>query len=140
MPGFPFSNHGIILFDGVCNYCSRWVDFIIRNDKKDYFRFATLQSEAAQRLLNKEINSSRYYSDSVIFIENGMLFFKSDAGLRILKKLGFPFSLAYSFIVIPKFIRTAVYNFIANNRYKWFGKKEICRIPFTEEEKRKFLH
>ncbi|MEP7167743.1 MAG: DCC1-like thiol-disulfide oxidoreductase family protein [Bacteroidota bacterium] len=146
MSEIPFENHGIILFDGVCNYCSRWVDLIIRNDKKDYFRFATLQSETAKDLLSQKRIPSQHFlptmsgqADSVILIENGKIFFKSEAGLRIQRKLRFPFPLLYSLIIFPKFIRDAVYNFIANNRYKWFGKKEICRVPVTEEEKRKFL-
>ena len=139
MSDVPNENHGIILFDGVCNYCSHWVDFIIRHDKKDYFRFAILQSEAAKKLLNKINIAEEIFPDSIILIENEKLFFKSDAGLKILRKLNFPFSVLYIFIVFPKFIRDGVYNFIANNRYKWFGKKEVCRMPVTEEEKRKFL-
>lgn len=139
MSEIPFENHGIILFDGVCNYCSRWVDLIMRNDKKDYFRFASLQSETAKKLIDRKRIPSQNFPDSVILIENGKIFFKSTAGLRIQRKLNFPFPLLYSLIIFPKFIRDAIYNFIANNRYKWFGKKEICRVPITEEEKRKFL-
>ncbi|HKR03518.1 MAG TPA: DCC1-like thiol-disulfide oxidoreductase family protein [Bacteroidia bacterium] len=146
MPGIPFENHGIILFDGACNYCSRWVDLIMKFDKKDYFRFAALQSDTAQKFLNQKNNSSQQLPDSVILIENarpgsagGNMFFKSDAGLRIMRKLGFPHSLLFGLIIFPKFIRDAVYNFIADHRYKWFGKREICRVPVTEEEKRKFI-
>ncbi|MFI5219790.1 MAG: thiol-disulfide oxidoreductase DCC family protein [Bacteroidia bacterium] len=131
--------HGIILFDGVCNYCSGWVDFIMRHDKKDYFRFATLQSEIAKGLLAEKNISNNNLPDSVILIENEKIFFRSDAGLRIQQKLNFPFPILYSLIIVPRFIRDAVYNFIANNRYKWFGKKEICRVPVSEQEKNKFL-
>jgi|SRR6185436_84808 len=139
MPGIPFRDHGIILFDGICNYCSRWVDLVMENDKKDHFRFATIQSETGQKLLHQKVFPSQNLPDSVILIENGNMFFKSDAGLKIAKKLDFPFSLLYGFIIFPKFIRDRVYDFIANNRYKWFGKKEICRVPVTEEENKKFL-
>jgi len=140
MPDVPFQNHGIILFDGVCNFCSRWVDLIMKHDKKDYFRFATLQSEIAQNLLRQKNIAEENFPDSVILVESGQLFLKSDAGLRIHRGLGFPFSALYIFIVFPKAIRDAVYNLIANNRYKWFGKKNACRVPVTEEEKRKFLN
>jgi predicted DCC family thiol-disulfide oxidoreductase YuxK len=140
MPDVPFQNHGIVLFDGVCNFCSRWVDLIMKHDKKDYFRFATLQSEIAKKLLDQKKIEEENFPDSVILVESGQLFLKSDAGLRIHRRLGFPFSTLYLFIVFPKFIRDAVYDFIADNRYKWFGKKEDCRVPVTEEEKRKFLN
>lgn len=131
--------HGIILFDGVCNYCSGWVDFIMKHDKKDYFRFATLQSETAKKLLVQKNIITNTLPDSVILIEDEKIFLKSDAGLRIQRKLKFPFPVFYSLIIFPRFIRDGVYNFFANNRYKWFGKKEICRVPVNEEEKRKFL-
>ncbi|MEO5571835.1 MAG: thiol-disulfide oxidoreductase DCC family protein [Bacteroidia bacterium] len=139
MTDVPFQNHGIILFDGVCNYCSRWVDIIIKHDKKDYFRFATLQSETAKKLLNQKGIGEVNFPDSVILIEKGKLFLKSDAGLEVFRKVGFPFSILYCLIVFPKSIRDGIYDFIANNRYKWFGKKEVCRIPETDVEKRKFL-
>ena len=147
MPDFPFNQHGIILFDGLCNYCSRWVDRIIKNDKKDYFRFASLQSENAKIIL-KQLNAHSQNSsvtlsvqpDTFILIENGKIFFRSEAALRILRRLQFPFYLLFVCILIPGFIRDGVYNLIAKNRYKWFGKREICRMAVTEEEKRKFLN
>ncbi len=140
MPDIPFRNHGIILFDGICNYCSRWVNLVMKYDGKDHFRFATIQSETGQKFLKQNFFSSQNIPDSVMLIENGKMFFKSEAGLRIAKKLNFPFSLLFGFIIFPEFIRDSIYNFIANNRYKWFGKREICRVPVTEEEKRKFLN
>ena len=133
------NNHGIILFDGVCNYCSGWVDFIMKRDRKDYFRFATLQSATAKKLLQGLNLSLENLEDSVILIEKNKIFFKSDAGLRIQKKLKFPFPLFYGLIIVPKFIRDGIYEWIAGNRYKWFGKREVCRVPVTDEEKRKFL-
>jgi predicted DCC family thiol-disulfide oxidoreductase YuxK len=139
MSAIPSENHGIILFDGVCNYCSGWIDLVMKYDKKDYFRFATLQSETAQKFLNQKNISKENLPDSVILIENGKVFFRSDAALRIQRKLGFPFSILYFLMVIPTVIRDGVYNFIANNRYKWFGKKEVCRTAITENEKKKFI-
>ena len=139
MQKIPSVNHGIILFDDVCNFCSRWVDLIMKYDNKDYFRFATLQSEFAKKLLSQKNIAKENFPDSVMLIENGEQFFKSDAGLRIHRKLGFPFSIVYVFIFLPKNIRDGVYDGIANNPYKWFGKKEVCRVPETEEEKKKFL-
>jgi predicted DCC family thiol-disulfide oxidoreductase YuxK len=133
-------NHGIILFDGVCNYCSGWIDFVMKRDKKDYFRFATLQSGTAKKLLAERNISTENLHDSVILIENNRVLFKSDAGLRIQKKLKFPFPLFYGLIIIPRFIRDGIYEWIARNRYKWFGKKEVCRVPVTNEEKKKFLN
>lgn len=134
-----FENQGIILFDGMCNYCSGWIDFIIKHDKKDYFRFATLQSDIAKKFLAKKNILAENLPDSIILIEGEKIYFRSDAGLRIQRKLNFPFPLLYFLIIFPRFIRDGVYDFIADHRYQWFGKKENCRVPVTEEEKRKFL-
>ena len=132
-------NHGIVLFDGFCNYCSGWINFIMKHDGKDYFRFATLQSEISKKLLEEKNISTVNLPDSVILIENEKIFYRSDAGLRIQRKLNFPFPIFYSLIIFPRFIRDGIYDWIANNRYKWFGKKSACRVPVTEKEKKKFL-
>lgn len=127
-----FKTH-IILFDGVCNLCNRWIQRIIRWDKKRYFYFASLQSEAGQEVClyyNIAQNTSpKHPYSSVILIENGKVFTKSSAVLRILKKLSGCWPLAYSLICVPKFIRDFVYQIIAENRYRWFGKKKECMIP-----------
>ena len=129
----------IILFDGVCNLCNTSVNFIIKHDTNNHFRFASLQSDAAkEQLLHNNIKNDKNQLDSIILIENNHIYYQSSAALRILKKLKFPINFGYVFIVIPSFIRDAVYHFIAKNRYKWFGKKDICRIP-TKEELDKFL-
>ena len=130
-------NHHIILFDGVCNFCNYWVNFIIDRDKDDIFKFAALQSEAGQRLLNN-FNLKAEDFNTFILIEGEIYFTKSTAALMIARKLNFPFKVLYYFIFIPKFLRDLIYSLIATNRYKFFGKRDICRIP-SENEKEKFL-
>ena len=132
-------NKSIILFDGVCNLCNSSVNFILKNDVKNQFKFASLQSDVAQQiLLQYKVKNDKNHFDSVILIENDKLYDKSTAALRILRKLKFPFNKGWIFIVFPKFIRDHIYNLIAKNRYKWFGKKNVCRIP-TKEELEVFL-
>lgn len=120
----------IILFDGVCNLCSGAVQFIIKRDPKHYFRFASLQSEAGNNLLQQH-GLSEGYVDSIVLLENGKAFTKSAAALRIAKKLKGLWPLMYGLVIIPPFIRNAMYNWIAARRYQWFGKKEACWIPDT---------
>ena len=127
----------IILFDGVCNLCNSSVNLIIDHDKKNDFRFASLQSEAGQDLLKKfHLNVKDF--DSIILIENGKHYQRSSAVLKIVKKFPGLWKLLYLFIIVPKPLRDFVYDNIADNRYKWFGKKESCRVP-TPELKEKFL-
>lgn len=128
----------IILFDGVCNLCSDAVIFIIKHDKKNLFRFAALQSEPGTEFIDKyDIDTSQ--TDSIILVEEKRYFTKSTAALRIARHLSGGYPLLYGFIILPKFIRDWMYDIIANNRYKWFGKKDRCMIP-TPELKAKFLH
>lgn len=127
----------IILFDGVCNLCNSSVNFIIDHDKNDVFKFASLQSDAGQELLKKFDLSTKDF-DSIIFVDNGKFYTKSSAVLRIVKDFPGLWKLLYASIIIPPFIRNFIYEIIANNRYKWFGKKDSCRIP-TPELKSKFL-
>lgn len=129
--------HKIILFDGVCNLCNGAINFVIKRDKKDIFQFATLQSEIGQELLSKfKIDTSKV--DSIILIDGENCYVKSSAALGISKHLSGGYPLLYGFLILPKFIRNNVYDYIARNRYKWFGKKESCMIP-TPELKEKFL-
>ena len=118
----------IILFDGVCNFCNAIVNFIIRQDKKNIFLFAALQSNAGKALLEKyKINWKE--SDSFVVIENGKTWQRSNAALRLYDKLPWYWKWTQAFWIVPKFLRDGVYNFIAKNRYKWFGKKEECMVP-----------
>ncbi len=131
------SKHKIILFDGVCNLCNGSVVFAIKRDKNDVFRFAALQSEVGGELTSKfNIDTSK--TDSIILIDGENHYVKSSAALRIAKHLSGGWPLMYGFIIIPKFIRNAVYDYIAKHRYKWYGKKESCMIP-TPELQAKFL-
>ena len=129
-------NNPILLFDGVCNYCNRWVNFIIRHDKKKKFRFAALQSEAGKKLL-KQYNITED-ADSAVLIYLDKIYLKSSAGLHILYHLGGIYSLAFIFIIIPAYIRDFYYDIIARNRYKWWGKRNECMIP-SQDVKERFL-
>lgn len=126
-------NKAVILFDGVCNLCNTSVDFIIRKDKNEYFQFGALQQSPD---LLKKYDIDAEYLNSLVLIENKKVYYKSSAALRIAKKLDGAWPLLFSFIVIPTFVRDPVYNFIANNRYRWFGKGNSCRLPTPEEAKR----
>ena len=127
----------IVLFDGVCNLCSSSVQFILKHDKKNQFLFGSLQGHYGQEMLQKyQLPSSEF--NSFMLIEEGNLYTKSTGALRMLKHIGGFWSLAYVFIIVPKFIRDAVYNLVARNRYKWFGKKNECWLP-RPEWKAKFL-
>lgn len=127
----------VVLFDGVCNLCSSSVQFILKHDKKNQFLFGSLQGNYGQEMLQKyQLSSSEF--NSFMLIEEGKLYTKSTGALRMLKYIGGFWGLAYGFIIVPKFIRDAVYNWISRNRYKWFGKKNECWLP-SAELKSKFL-
>ena len=132
-----FENKSIILFDGVCNLCNASVKFIIKHDKKAQFLFASFQSDAAKEIL-LQFNLKNLNEKSVILIETGKVYDKSTAALKIAKQLKGGFKLLYGFIFVPKFLRDWVYNFLANHRYNWFGKRESCMVP-SPELKNKFL-
>ena len=131
------SGHAIVLFDGVCNLCNSSVNLILERDRNDYFRFGALQSDAGERLI-EEFGIDRAETDSVILIEEGDVHVYSTAALRIARSLSGAWPLAYAFIVVPRFLRDAVYKIVARNRYKWFGKQDLCRVP-TPEEAAKFI-
>jgi len=121
----------IILFDGVCNLCNGTVDFLLKRDSKKQFRFTSIQSKAAQLLLHKcQIPSE---TDSVILIKSNKVYFESDAAIEIAGMLPFPWKMGTIFRIIPKKIRDNIYRRIAKNRYRWFGKRDTCRIPAPSE-------
>jgi len=125
----------VILFDGECNFCDASVQFIIKRDPYEYFQFAALKSETGVQLA-KEYHIPDDV-DSMVLIENGKTYMKSSAALRIAKKLDGLWHLAFLFILVPAPVRDAVYDFVARNRYKWFGKKEeACMLPSPAERKR----
>ncbi|WP_283636601.1 thiol-disulfide oxidoreductase DCC family protein [Aquaticitalea lipolytica] len=128
----------LVLFDGVCNLCDASVQYIIKHDKSDIFLFTALQSEVGQQII-KEFNIDTNKIDSIILYSNEHgISYKSTAALKIASKLGFPRNLLSVFLIIPGIIRNWVYDYIAKNRYKWYGKKEECMIP-TPDLKSKFL-
>ena len=131
------SNHITVLFDGVCNLCNGTVQFVIKRDRAAIFRFASLQSNYAQRLL-RQVNLPANQLYSVIVFEDGVAYHKSDAALRIARHLSGFWRWLYIFRFVPKFIRDGLYNFIATNRYRFFGKQDHCMIP-TPELKARFV-
>ena len=122
----------IILFDGVCNLCNNAINFVIKRDKKSVFRFASLQSDIGQKLINERgIDTSKI--DSIILIDPGTAWYeKSTAALQIAKQLSGMLPLLSVFLIFPKSFRDWIYDIIARNRYKWFGKKDQCMIPTPE--------
>jgi predicted DCC family thiol-disulfide oxidoreductase YuxK len=131
-------NKKIILFDGVCNLCDSAVQYIIKHDKKDVFRFVPLQSELGQQIL-KHIGINSINIDSLILYEPGIAYYyKSSAAMEIAKSLGGFFHFGTIFRLVPAGIRDNLYDYIAKNRYRWYGKKEYCMVP-ASELKTKFL-
>ncbi len=128
----------IILFDGVCNLCNSAVKFVLKRDKNSVFRFASLQSNVAIGLL-KNVKVSDMDSGTFVLIDNGKVYTRSTAALRVCKQLSGIWPLMIVFMIVPLFIRDWVYNLISKNRYRWFGKRDICMIP-SPEVKNKFLN
>ena len=128
------SDTDVVFFDGVCNLCNGAVDFIIERDSEGGFRFSSLQSEYAQRTLPASDVVGE--PSSIVLSENGKLYRRSTAALRIARKLGGLWPLMYVFIVVPPPIRDLVYRLIATYRYSWFGRSESCRVPTPELQAR----
>jgi predicted DCC family thiol-disulfide oxidoreductase YuxK len=131
------SEFPVILFDGVCNFCNKTINFIIGQDKNKVFRFAPLQSDTARSLLEKH-ELPKEKMDSFILIDKDKAYKSSTAGLKLFNKLPWYWKWTQIFWIVPRFLRDGVYNFIAKNRYKWFGKKEKCMVP-TPELRDRFL-
>ena len=127
----------IVLFDGVCNLCNSTVQFVMKRDKRKQFLFGSLQGKTGQQYL-RQYNLPQNAFNSFMLIEGNKLYTRSTGALRMLKHLGGRWQLLYGFIIIPRFIRDAVYRLIATNRYKWFGKRDQCRVP-TPQERERFL-
>lgn len=130
-------NGPIIFFDGVCNLCEGSVQFILKIDKKKIFRFASLQGKAGQAMLAARGLPGDAFKSFVVQ-EGDTIYTQSTGALRVLKHVGGAWSLLYAFIIVPKFIRDGVYNFISRNRYKWFGEKKECWLP-TPALRQRFL-
>jgi len=128
----------IILFDGVCNLCNGFVRFVIKQDAKAKFKFCSLQSETAKSILSG-YNLNPEGLNSVVLIAQGKAYSKSDAALKILQHLGGFWLLTAVFFIIPRFFRNALYNFVAQNRYRWFGKSANCTLPNQDLQNRFLL-
>ncbi|MFC4232412.1 thiol-disulfide oxidoreductase DCC family protein [Parasediminibacterium paludis] len=127
----------VILFDGVCNLCNSAVQYVIKHDPNNHFLFASLQSQFGQQVLAANQLSNTNFN-SFILLQNGIIYQRSTAALIATKQLSGAIRLLYWCIIVPSFIRDGVYNIIAKNRYKWFGKKDTCWLP-SPELKNKFL-
>lgn len=129
------SSSPVLLFDGVCNLCSSSVQFVLKRNKRENIQFASLQSEFGKNALtNSQLPPD--YTSSLVLLENGRTYIKSDAALRLSKYLNGLWKLGYTLLIVPRFIRNPIYNWIATNRYEWFGKKEVCWIPEPKWKKR----
>ena len=128
----------IILFDGLCNLCDSAVQFIIKHDKKDVFRFVSLQSDIGKEISNYLGMNSEELNSIIVYQPGYAYYYKSEAVFEIAKELGGIYSLSTIFSILPSSITDSIYDYIAENRYKWYGKKESCMIP-TPSLKSKFL-
>lgn len=132
----PEKTKAIILFDGVCNLCNALVQFVIRHDPEQYFRFASLQSEAGRALLAKHDLAAPETPESLVLLEGGKVRRYSSAALHILRHLKSWHRLFFPLIYVPAFLRDPVYRFIARHRYRWFGKQDTCWLPEPELNER----
>jgi predicted DCC family thiol-disulfide oxidoreductase YuxK len=128
----------VILFDGVCNLCNGFVPFVIARDPLARFQFAALQSGAAERLLGPR-DTHGDWPDSIVLVTDGRVFTRSAAALRILCGLRVPWPLAFVFIVVPPPLRDWLYEIVARNRYRWFGRRDVCMVP-TPDLRARFLN
>jgi predicted DCC family thiol-disulfide oxidoreductase YuxK len=127
----------VILFDGECNLCNGFVRFVLPRDSAGRFKFASLQSPFGQQLLSGHSLPTNTL-DSVVLAEEGRVYSRSTAVLRILRHISGPWPLLYAFTLVPRPLRDAVYDFIGRNRYRWFGRRESCLMP-TPENRNRFL-
>lgn len=127
-------DHGIVFFDGICVLCNKSVDFLIRNEREDQLRFASFQSKTATHMLNSDQNSQPI-PGSILYYENGLMYEKSTAVLKIMKKLRHPWPVLSILFIIPRPLRDWMYDIIAKNRYRWFGKSDHCRVPADGQNK-----
>jgi predicted DCC family thiol-disulfide oxidoreductase YuxK len=127
--------HAVLVFDGVCNLCNALVRFILKRDPGAYFKFVSLQSGPGADLL-KGCRLPAEDMDTVVLFENEKCYTRSAAVLRVFRRLHRLWPLLYGFIIVPSFLRDAVYRFVARNRYRWFGKMETCFIPSPGDRER----
>ena len=131
------AGRSIVLFDGICNLCNGMVAFVIARDPDGRFAFGALQSDAARALLRRA-SAPEPLPDSIVLLEDGRVFTKSTAALRIARGLQFPWPLASAFLAVPRPVRDWLYDAVARNRYRWFGQRDVCMMP-TAELQRRFI-
>lgn len=129
------TSHPVLLFDGVCNLCNGAVQWILLRDRKGVFHFSALQSDTGQALLQQSGFSAKDF-DTIVLVDDQRVFTRSDAALEIARRLGGAWSLLYAFKIVPRPLRDAVYNWVARNRYRWFGRREECMLPRPEWKQR----
>ena len=129
----------LLVFDGECRLCNWAVNFILEKDRKGLFLFSPYQSEVGRKILTR-FRLSPLQVKTVYLLESGRLYSKSTAFFRIVRKLSFPWNLLYVLILIPRPLRDCVYNFVATNRFRWFGEKNSCRLPDEKEKERFIFH
>ncbi len=125
----------LVLFDGVCNLCNAWVRWIIAADPSKIFRLAPLQSDAGRAAL-RGTGLPEDRLETVVLVENGRAFTRSSAALRVARRLAWPWPMLYAFILVPGPLRDLVYDWIARNRYRWFGRREACLVPGPDVKER----
>lgn len=125
----------VIVFDGVCNFCNAFVNFVMNRDANQLFKFGTLQSLPAQTIL-RELHLATEDFETFLLLEHGKVFTKSTAALKILRSLSGAWSWLYVFILVPRLLRDSIYSVIARHRYRWLGKSDTCRVPSPEERAR----
>lgn len=131
----PQTEKPVILFDGICNLCNSSVRFVLKNDPREQFLFASIQSDAAKNLL-LHLNYKNNQMDSILVVDGDKILDRSDAVLRIASGLRFPWHLARVFSKLPVGLRDRIYDWIARNRYRWFGKKDRCIFGISGYENR----
>ena len=129
------NDYGVVLFDGVCNFCNRSVNWIIRRDKRGSFRFAALQSEAGEAL-QERYGLDPSVLDTLVLIEGAKVYIKSTAALRIVKRLSPRWRALYALIAVPRLVRDFAYDWFARRRYRWFGKRDECMVPSPKVRER----
>jgi len=130
-----FQYDRVIIFDGVCNWCNAWVNFVVKHDPDGNFKFGTLQSDNGQQIL-KELQLSADNFETFVLLEGTHYFTKSTAALRVVRHLSGIWPLLYYCILVPRPLRDCVYNFIARHRYSWMGKTKACHVQTSEREGR----
>ena len=133
----PRPEKAVLIFDGVCNFCDRSVRFVLKRDRRGRFLFASNQSEAGSALLRR-FGVDPGSVASVYLVDGDRIWAKSTAALEIARRMPLPWTLGYGFIIIPRFLRDAIYDWIARNRYRWFGRADSCRVP-AESDRSRFL-